>query len=63
MKQYQIEAIKLAGEILSQPEFKPSGFPAPGWCSLKRVNAECNQLRREQCQTCQWFKRPNPIEG
>lgn len=57
MKKYQRDAIKLATEILSQPEFKPSRYSPPRWCLLRAVSAECNQLRREQCQLCQWFKK------
>lgn len=57
MKQYQKDAIKLAREILSQPEPKSSKYSPPWWCSLHVVNEECHQLRREQCQTCQWFKK------
>lgn len=62
MKQYQRQAVKLASEILSQPEFKTANYPGvdsyapPRWCSLRAVNAECHLLRREQCQSCQWFK-------
>ncbi len=54
------QAIKLAGEILAQPQFgelKRASYSPPRWCDLKAVNEDCNQKRRKQCQTCQWFKK------
>lgn len=60
MKAYQKKAVKLAGEILAQPQFgelKRARYSPPRWCSLKVVNEDCNQIRREQCQLCQWFEK------
>ena len=54
------KAIKLAGEILAQPQFgglKRARYSPPRWCSLIAINEDCSHKRREQCQLCQWLKK------
>ena len=49
------QAIKLAGEILAQPEFKLTRYPAHPysphrWCKAPRINAECHAKREAECR-------------
>ena len=52
MKTYQRYAVKLASEILAQPQFQmPQRDCVPHkWCTAKRINAECRVKKEVECR-------------